>query len=733
MNDKEMKISLLFGADGRELHDEFLLLDKDMNRLNKKADKLRDAIKLNKAAGKDVKKLKDELKKVDSEMDDILDSARQISSEFDQAGIAVQNLEQKLFFMRDIGSKLNEIGAGLSTAGQAVIAPLKGALEAYMASQDAIEQAGGKLSDSARAYRDAQAQMHQAYTRIGAVAMQELMPHIDKVAELVDDLAAFIEKNPELIEVAASIGVTLATLGGVVAAVGQLTTVMGVLGEVGIMGAGGGFIESMPKAGAVLGKAFVLAAAVGLGAEIGLALGNAIDKATGGEGDATMGDAATTAKQLLAISIAGYMEMAEDLGLATDETTAQNWEAAKAMVGLGDAVEGAGKKAGEASSETGDELTNAKFDAIVSNYNDASIASIEKYGKQRLATIAKFDDLVEQANTTLANSLSKAKSVLGKNLDSLADNFNASERAFAENHAANMAGIRRDGNKELERIEIDHIEAMRQLEMSHDESVLQLADDRDALGLARENDRYEKEKVEKERQKEKDLQGAKNETQERLAEARRVENLRRAQAKQAYNAQVKAAHAQYKEQVALAKKQHEEKLAALAIEKAEALAAAKKVQREERIALMVERNAQLGDLSGALSRERKLKQDYYIAMLNDLRAFGNASISNARPYATGGYASYGAYILGDSKSGGRGADEFVMSGETTQSVERAVGGLTQDKIKSLARGGYSQSSSNKATVNLALPSGIITIPILQSILEQNKNDIAASIAEAITL
>lgn len=55
--------------------------------------------------------------------------------------------------------------------------------------------------------------------------------------------------------------------------------------------------------------------------------------------------------------------------------------------------------------------------------------------------------------------------------------------------------------------------------------------------------------------------------------------------------------------------------------------------------------------------------------------------------AGGGYASYGAYVLGDAPGGGAGGREFVMNAATTSAAERLAGrSLSQDTILNAMRG-----------------------------------------------
>jgi hypothetical protein len=85
--------------------------------------------------------------------------------------------------------------------------------------------------------------------------------------------------------------------------------------------------------------------------------------------------------------------------------------------------------------------------------------------------------------------------------------------------------------------------------------------------------------------------------------------------------------------------------------------------------------------------------------------------------AAGGYAPYGPYVLGDNQSGGRGMDEFILSGRTTRAAENIIGGkLTQDKVMS-------------AVVNANFSNGL-TMKTARKLIAQNNANLVSSLSGA---
>ncbi len=670
----------------------------------------KDAIKINLVANvdsKEIEGIEDEIKKVEKAW------SIGVSRAIDKANKRLEETQARMEKISSDASKLEGVSSTIALAGAAMLAPIILSANKYI---DAMREMGDENDILVTQWTDSNERIENSFLRIGKISTRAVLPLMEKAAELTEKTADFVEDNPDVVKAALNTGVALATLGAVGVAVskgirlyaeasyllagaqnlaaGQLmlkaaegnlaaSVIATKNAEITTLATGGvaqKIIDIMPKAGKALGSSFILVAAAGLGAAIGLALGNAIDKAMGGEGDAKMGDVWETYRKGLASYAGAGMIVLNELGVVSDETSGKMWDATKGFLGLGDAVQDAGNKAGQA----GNEFTNKEFDLILSDYSDANTASIQKYAQQRIDAIDRFDGAVETANAALDSSIARAASNLNKTLSSLASGYNESERKASEAYNARRANISRSGAEEIEQIERDHQEEMLALEKSHNQSVLDFTDDRDALGLSKEKARYEEELTEKSRQKEIDIADSKNKTSKALADAARAESLRSAQAKRAYNLQVKAAHEQHKAAVELARKQHEEKLASLELEKKKELAAVQKAQREERIALIKERNAQLVDLDGALSKERELKRKYYIAMLDDMRTINEAQRA-ANYMSIRGKAS-GGYVGNEIVQTGEKGREFIMTNQSTLALEKMLGGaLSQERIVNSVR------------------------------------------------
>lgn len=118
------------------------------------------------------------------------------------------------------GEEFARFGATIAGAGGAILAPVVLAAQAYT-------QRFGQLEKVSRNYLATQQRQADATARLGRVSAEALTPVFSKLAELQERLAAFAEKNPNLVKLAVGAGGVLVTAGSVLAAIGVTVSAVG--------------------------------------------------------------------------------------------------------------------------------------------------------------------------------------------------------------------------------------------------------------------------------------------------------------------------------------------------------------------------------------------------------------------------------------------------------------------------------------------------------------------------
>ncbi len=120
---------------------------------------------------------------------------------------------------------MSSVGLQAAAAGAAIIAPLALAARAY------IQQAGEAESTSRR-WNTAMQDIQQSQIRVGRVVAQEILPLLEKAADLAEKIAQFVEDNPDVVKAALAVGGSLVVVGGLVSAVGQIGLFIGGIGQI---------------------------------------------------------------------------------------------------------------------------------------------------------------------------------------------------------------------------------------------------------------------------------------------------------------------------------------------------------------------------------------------------------------------------------------------------------------------------------------------------------------------
>ena len=164
------------------------------------------------------------------------------------------------------GFTLIRLGRELDRAGRSILSPIQAFVEAQ-----------GETTQAGIAWLDATRRIEESTQRIGAVMAQQLLPTLEKAAELTEKVAALIEANPGLAKAAAFTGIGAIGLGGLVTTIGDLITtiaglkVLGLLPKGGIAGALGGGAGLAGASGLAVGGAGVGAGIAGFAGSFSLA------------------------------------------------------------------------------------------------------------------------------------------------------------------------------------------------------------------------------------------------------------------------------------------------------------------------------------------------------------------------------------------------------------------------------------------------------------------------------
>jgi hypothetical protein len=367
---------------------------------------------------------------------------------------------------------------------------------------------------------------------------------------------------------------------------------------------------------------------------------------------------------------------------------------------------------------------------------------------QGLAFNEHLDELLDAYEDYKRNDLEAVEDHHNRRLEITADGL-ARERAEIDRNLKNMENIReqeskalRDLQKNFDRQEADDLRQyqrrrsdilgesaeeqiqaakdlankLEKLWFDHAENVGTLLDERDAAGLVRENQRFQRALLEAQKEAAEEKAQRRDNIADKLADLDREyaeERARRLEDFQIRAAEIREDATEKREEE---RKRHLEELAEIRKQ------TQVKLQEEDRRFNEERRRAQLNfiqrirDIDAALLGERNLQVQRRREMMMDLDRFLvdyrmkwsalqqillksgvlTGATGSVGTKAFGGYASFGLYKLGDNPTGGRGPEEFVMSGDTTRTAESIIGGrLNQQAIlKAMLRGNRTSVTLN---------------------------------------
>jgi len=677
--------------------------------------------------------------------------------------------------LSQISGNITRVSTAFGAAGAAVVGGLALSARQYV---KFVEDAGIRGDETADRWIAATKRIKNAQLNLGEASAQVLLPIYEKAAELAEKAAAFVQKNPDLVQAALNTGIVVATLAAVGVAVSKGIKIYAdfkylaataeydlatrrfeksvgeflagaVLGKTNgsnaaAVAAGGAGV--LGKAGAAIGTVALYASAVVIGAEAGVALGNALGKLVYGEDykKQGLGDAALTAFRtanaplaLIAIQLEKLGGVAGKAGDAIGDNLTKIDQWVQKLLGLETAADDASNATDKVASGLRDFQGEADLaqatDAFIS-YRQQEAQAEQQYSQQRAQLVQQG---LEQINQIEANYVNQRAQLISQYEQSSANalaSFNfqraqaasqfAQQQAQAEQqHQENRKKAQESYQKETERAAKDHQKALQKLEEEHNDKVRDLVAARDALGLSREKRDYERRKrdleenySEEKKRRQEDYRQRLREMDEQFAKERAQRQadfeFRQQQAAEQFAFQQAQAKAQFEERLKQLDAQHNEELSKARQQQAEKLRELELAYRQEQV---TRRNAFLDilrDLNANLLNEENLRNQYYARMQADLVNFlqstasGVGNGSNLPGYQSGGYTPEGPIRthLG----------EYVLDPQSTSSLEKLVGGrLTRDSIQNFAQGGGS------TTVNMQFPGGMITRKMLNEALDKN--------------
>jgi hypothetical protein len=434
-----------------------------------------------------------------------------------------------------------------------------------------------------------------------------------------------------------------------------------------------------------VGTVMITAAALIIGAEVGLSLGNAIAKLIYGpeyEKQGFRDILATFEKGSASIWGAALLGL-EKIGVLSDTATKAIW---KIVSWLPLKLEG--EKAPAAGTAAYMDLFVKQNLQLYIDYNKQITAATESYGKQRAALEVAYEKQRTQTAADYAKQRAAAETSyhLGVSRDWRA--YIQSEGDAQRQYYASRTQALADNNKRLQEMEQDHQLGMARDLEDHEIRQRDLLETRDGLAMIREDEQYELERRRKEEDFALEVSRLSSETAARLREmesqfaqeraTRRRDFLQRLADNAAqHKIEMEQMAADHADAVARAKAEYDDQVAALADSYREQISTLETAFKDRLRSLDA---AILGDLAAVQAATAKMVASFRAWLI---RA---AQLNLPAPTGTkaaGGYADYGLYWLGEGRK-----KEFVLNNRSTQIAERAIGGqLSQERILAAMMGG----------------------------------------------
>lgn len=632
--------------------------------------------------------------------------------------------ERRVADLRQTAESISRISTGLFYTGSAIVGSI------FLAANEEaqrIKEAEGVVDETTQKWLTAQERIQRSYQRIGKTALTTVLPMLEKIAAIAEKGSKFVEQHPDLVKAAFNTGAIIATIGAVgilvakgVRFVADITLITaqlkyatstamfkssvdrflaGVTGQK-LTSAGG----TGSAIGSTLGTVTLMATSVIIGAEVGLALGNAISKALYGKDykKQDFGDIASTYYKYATIPGIALAQQLNEVGALSDESA---HKIAKFTTGVADWLSSTGKAENALDGLTDglDDLsasTEAAKDEleaidIMGKLEKENLEAERKYNDARAEIIQDSSESISKATEKLAEASNRIKTTLISNLSKIDTNFATANKKAETDYQQSRAEIIRDSNEEILQIQRDAKEELRKLEEDFTLQSEELVNARDALGLVKAQREFERNKKEIEQNSEKEIAERKRQTQIQISDLRRNFLADRAERLAKYRQDILDAKAQAAQELLDAQKAHAQKLQEIARQRAAELSELQRSYNEERRNRIIAAYNAIKDLSNAQNAERIMRQRYYSVILADATTFMSKYATALQPRTgsgtltvptrhSGGYTDDGLYRMK--------RREFVLSPSSTAAAESLIGSnLSQQILLSALAGGGNRS------------------------------------------
>lgn len=501
-----------------------------------------------------------------------------------------ENLEASVARTRDLATQVEEFGAAMAQRGAGMLGlafpgqfvPLR-ALESMVninAMMTRYLDKVGLASEEGRRWALAQERIEESQLRIGQVASEALIPFMERVADLAEAGAQFVEEHPDLIR-------GFVTVGGILVSAGTLATVLskgvslvadaktllagrlqdtaankqlaaaqmqsGAAAGRGVGAAVGGLGGLAGTAIRTVGTVALIATAVYIGAEVVdpvvSAIGEKIygeetwEEYRGEEGPVEKAvkvarTAAATAAAIVATISTGIQEDLFGAAEAADKARERAAGLIMALAGVSDEAEKTADKLEDV--EVGMSLLQADVDAYI-NYLQRVTTTDKKFHDDRLA-------IWEQAGEELLAQEESYQERRQAAIQQLQDQWAAEDEARAwseyiaglrrdraarlalEQHLEDMAEAEADYQERRQEIIEDHQEALQDMEEDHLETLEDMQENyefsqeetiraRDAIGYLRNLRNYQKQVADEEERYQEQIVDSQEQHQDRLDES----------------------------------------------------------------------------------------------------------------------------------------------------------------------------------------------------------------------
>lgn len=655
MDEKQLKIMLLFGSDASKAEEGLAQLMQRYKSLKQRAEELRQSLKVFRAAQQDTSDLEKELNDVEREMRQISSAARGVQGEIKGISKGTQDIRDNLFNLRDIGEKISQVGRYVGSVGDAILSPLMRASQLFLSAAD-------QSDPLVMRWKSEMGEIQDAWLRIGRVATEELLPLLERASDFMDSLADFVEANPDLVKVALISAGGLKVAGQGLQLAGSTAMLFGALKQLGMLGGAGVAGGTMAGTGAAALPLLPLA-----GIPIGLGAYEMMAKSDYGRRHnlANLGQYSSVGAYFLGKSFGGSL-VGQSLGY--DQSLGLEWfRRMGEMTGVIQKQADAAKENAEAQRISSSALDafrsyQESINTLEERYEEQRNAIVQQYARQRVQIEAEY----ERQRADFIQDFARQES------DALIDYYNQ-RRKTAQAYRI-----------ETRRAEEDHRRRMLAMQKEHNRRTAELVDARDALGLAREMRSYEDQRRQAEQEHIIEMRRRDQDFARQIAEMEYQFAVQRQRRLRDFNQQLAEMDAQHAAQMQQLRQQEAERLKILdeGYEKEKQTLA----RRLRETILLIDANLLRGQAE-LQARSAKLLQDFQrwlqgvsfspsVAGYQDhyyqLGVFGRAE---------GGYVDNGIYRMGE-----RGR-EFVLSHQMTRRAEQIVGGsLTQESVLSALSG-----------------------------------------------